>query len=165
MASGFINHPAFLTRQVLTVTNISTAGANTVQGATSGIAFPYDVRLRNAVATVQTAGTSAGSGAQVIIYCPGTSVQFPDQPVAYASLTSPGGDILAVTTNTTTTTLGSIALGTSVAGSVAIAGDLNVRIPAGEKILVKNGTDATSKYSLTIEFHLDPVTSTWTPDH
>ncbi len=161
MSTGAIDHPSYTTRQTFIITNLSTAGASAVQGATSGITFPFDVRLRNAVAIVQTAGTSSGTGAACILYTTGTSVAFPNQTLVYGTLTV-SGTVTTTTTNTASTNVGVIALGSAVAGSYAVSGDMNIRIPAGQTLLVKNGTDATSRYSLCVEYHLDPVTSTWT---
>lgn len=158
---GPIDHPSYLTRQILLLTGKSTAGANTVQTGVGGICLPYDVRIRNAVANVSVAGTSSGAGNQAVLYIVGTSVAFPNSSLTYGSLTATG-TVTAVTTTTTTATIGTVVLGSSTAGSAAVSGDMNVRLPAGQALLVKNGTDATGTYSLSIEFHLDPATAGWT---
>jgi hypothetical protein len=69
MASASYNHPAYLAR--MNVTAISVAGAS---GTSGHLAFPFAVRLRNAVATVKTAGTSAGTGHKLDIYVGTASV-------------------------------------------------------------------------------------------
>lgn len=155
-----VDHPSYLTRQVIFVPK-STAGANTVQAQLS---FPADVRIRNMVASVVTAGTA--TTATVVAYCPGTSVQYPTQTVLNAigtnSLGATGTAITSVTTNTTTTTLGSITLTTNTAGVVLQSGDANAKVPVGQTLVIKNGADATSAYGVTIEYYVDPGFNAWT---
>jgi len=165
MAQGPLDHPSYLTRQSL-VFGKTTAGANTIQFATAGIMFPYDVRVRNAVAAVGIAGTSTAPGAAVVFYCPGTSVQYPASTLTNnigTNVAANGSAATTLTTNTTTTTLGFIGLGTSTAGVALQSGDMNFKIPAGQQLVIKNGTDATAVAgSVCIEYYIDPVTASWT---
>lgn len=142
MGQGNYDHPSYLARQQVTLGR-TTAGAN----GTSGVrAFTNNERLRNVVAVVGTAGTSATSGNQIIIGCVGTCTQFGTTGVG--------------TVGTATTTLGTIVLGTSTALSFATSGDLNVCINAGSVVYLKNGTDATGVAEVTGEMHVDPL-GTW----
>lgn len=74
--------------------------------------------------------------------------------------TSSGSGHQAIILNGTTS-IGSIALGTSAIGSVSTSGDLNTTINAGTAISVKNGTDATGVYDIVAEMYIDPA-SGWT---
>jgi hypothetical protein len=168
VAQGPLDHPSYLTRQSL-VFGKTTAGANTVQfGAATGgnIVFPYDVRLRNMVGSVSVAGTSASPGSSIVVFCPGTSVQFPGSVLTNnigTSVAVNGSSAAALTTNTTTTTLGFLPTGTATASSIVQSGDMNVRIPAGQSIVIKNGTDATVVVgSVAIEYYIDPASASWT---
>ncbi len=165
MAQGPLDHPSYLTRQSL-VFGKTTAGANTIQFATAGIVFPYDVRIRNAVGVVGIAGTSTSPGAALVFYAPGTSVQYPGSKLTNSIGTNVavnGSSATVLTTNTTTTTLGFIPAGTSTAGVVLQSGDMNFRLPAGQSLVMKNGTDATGTVgSVAIEYYIDPVAATWT---
>lgn len=168
MAQGPLDHPSYLTRQS-EVFGKTTAGANTVQfsaGTTNGIVFPYDVRVRNAVAIVGVAGTSASPGNAIIFYCPGTSVQYPASTLTNnigTNVAANGSAATTLTTNTSTTTLGFVALGTSTAGVILQSGDMNFRLPAGQSLIIKNGTDATGVAgSVAIEYYVDPVSASWT---
>jgi hypothetical protein len=165
MAQGPLDHPSYLTRQA-EIFGKTTAGANTIQFASNGLVFPYDVRIRNIVAVVGVAGTSASPGSAVIMYCPGTSIQYPGQRLTNnigTNVAANGSAATVLTTNTTTTTLGFVALGTSVANTVLQSGDMNVSIPAGQQLVIKNGTDATMVAgSVAIEFYIEPVTASWT---
>src|SRR6185437_5719142 len=102
MASGPFNDPNYTIRQSLLLGK-STAGANTSQYATGGIVFPFDVRIRNALGVVGTTGGVSSVQSGLIIYCPGTSIQFPAMAGAVAAN---GSAATTLTTNTTTTTLG-----------------------------------------------------------
>lgn len=163
--SGRYDHPAYISRHLM-VHGKSTAGANTVQygGTAGGICFPFDIRLRNMTAGVMVTGSSASPGSALVAYCPGTSVQFPGTQVVTAYGTAAAASaVTATTTNTTTTTLGFIAIGTNTAGSLLQSGDMNARIPAGQLLIIKNGTDATASVGgVSIEYHLDPGSSAWT---
>ena len=168
MAQGPLDHPSYLCRQS-EVFGKTTAGASTVQysgGTTNGIVFPYDVRIRNAVGIVATAGTSASPGSSIVLYCPGTSVQYPASTITNSigtNVVANGSAATTLTTNTTTTTLGFIPLGTATAGAVLQSGDMNFRLPAGQSLIIKNGTDATAVAgSVAFEYYVDPVSATWT---
>jgi len=165
MAQGPLDHPSYLTRQA-EVFGKTTAGANTIQYATNGLVFPYDVRVRNVIAVVGVAGTSASPGSAVILYCPGTSIQYPGQRITNnigTNVAANGSAATTLTTNTTTTTLGFVALGTSTANTVLQSGDMNFTIPAGQQLVIKNGTDATMVAgSVAVEFYIEPVSATWT---
>lgn len=162
--SGRYDHPSYLTRQVLTFGK-TTAGANTVQyGGTAGagIVFPFDVRIRNMVGSVQVAGTSASPGAALIVYCAGTTYQFPGTQIVNNYGTASALST-ATATNTTTTTLGYIPTGTATPGSVLQSGDMNFRLPAGQPLILKNGTDATGSLgSVALEYYIDPGSGVWT---
>jgi hypothetical protein len=148
MASqGNYDHPSYLTRQQLLL-GASTAGAN---GTSGGKAFLSDMRIRKASAMVRVAGTSAAGGNACILLCIGT----------YMSGFSTGLIGTALTTNTGTNTLATIALGSSAAFATATSTDINVRIQAGSVLVFKNGTDATGTYDVTMESYLDPG-ATWT---
>lgn len=142
MSQGPCDHPSYLTR-VQNPLGKTTAGANGTALITS---FTNNQRIRNVSANVITAGTSATSGNQLIIYCLGTCTTFSASNVA--------------TQGTGTTSLGVIVLGTSAANAVATSGDLNATLNAGALLFVKNGTDATGVAAVTIESHLDPL-GTW----
>lgn len=168
MAQGPLDHPSYLTRQSL-IFGKTTAGANTVQfGAATGgnIVFPYDVRLRNMVGSISVAGTSTSPGSSIVVFCPGTSVQYPGAKITNGLGTNVavnGSSATTLTTNTTTTTLGFLPTGTATASSIVQSGDMNVKIPAGQSIVIKNGTDATVVVgSVAIEYYIDPVSATWT---
>lgn len=142
MAQGPIDHPSYLTRQSIRLGS-TTAGAN---GTSLLTTFPNITRVRNVAATVQTAGTSATSGNQVIIGVVGTCTQWGTTGVS--------------TVGTATTTLGTVVLGTSAANSTGTSGDLNVTLASGAVLYCKNGTDATGVATVVIEQHVDPV-GTW----
>ena len=143
MAQGNYDHPSYLTRQTL-VMDTTTAGASGTSGV---LAMPYNVRLRKAVAVVRTAGTSAGAGNAAQILYVGTSVQ--------------GFTGTALTTTTTTATLGSISLGTSAAGVTGTSTDMDALCINGGQLFIKNGTDATGVAKVTIEYYIDP-SAVWT---
>ncbi len=134
------DHPSFLTRQPLDAYQ-TTAGAN---GLSGGTVFPWAVRIRNAIATVRTAGTSTGNSVQLLAI--GTAYQ-------YAGT--------ATTTLTGTTTLGSIALSTGAAYTYGTSGDLNTTLALGCALVLKNGTDATGVAYVAVEGYLDPVQAQW----
>lgn len=165
--AGRYDHPAYLSRDILSFGK-STAGANTVQygGTAGGLVFPFDIIVRNMVGSVQVAGTSTSPGSALVLYCPGTSVQRPVTSIVTNYGTSAGSTsnaVTAVQTNTTTTTLGFLAVGTNTANSILQSGDMNVRIPAGQALYLKNGTDATGSVgSVSIEYYLDPSSAVWT---
>lgn len=142
MGQGNYDHPSYLARQQVYLGK-TTAGAN---GTSQLVALSNNTRLRNASAVVNTAGTSATTGNQIIIGCVGTCTQFGTTGVG--------------TLGTGTTTLGTIVLGTSAANAVATSGDLNVCINQGALVYAKNGTDATGVASVTLESHVDPL-GTW----
>lgn len=166
---GRYDHPAMISRDIIPFGR-TTAGANTIQFSSTAagpLVFPFDIIVRNIVATVGVAGTSTSPGSAIVVYAPGTSVQRPPVAIvtAFGTATGPAGvtAVTAVTTNTTTTTLGVIPIGTNTANSLVQSGDLNVRIPAGQGLVLKNGTDATAVAScVMIEYHLDPQNSLWT---
>jgi hypothetical protein len=147
MAQGAVDHPSYLTRQAISL-GITTAGAN---GTSGGFSFISDMRIRKVSATVRTAGTSAGSGNQVQLLCVGT---------CYTGF-STGAMGTAITTNTGTTTLGFVALGSTAAYTVTTSSDFNVRLQAGSTLVMKNGTDATGVAAIVMEAYLDP-SATWT---
>lgn len=142
MGQGNYDHPSYITRQQVALGKsvAGNAGTSCIKG------FPNALRLRNVAAAVVTAGTSSGAGHGATLLCIGTCTQF-----------ATGTAVLG----TGTTTLGSIALGTSAIGSVSTSGDLNVTLAPGSIICAKNGTDATGVYDLTGEAYLDPQ-ATWT---
>ena len=167
VAAGPLDHPSYLTRQSL-IFGKTTAGANTIQYASNGIVFPYDVRVRNAVGVVGVAGTSTSPGSALVFYCPGTSVQFPGSTLINAiggtgTVAVNGSAATTLTTNTTTTTLGFLAVGTATASSLLQSGDMNFKLAAGQQLVIKNGTDATGVVgSVAIEYYIDPVSASWT---
>ena len=146
MGAGSYDHPSYLTRQVISLVN--TAG----NAGTSGYkSFISDMRIRKASVTVRTAGTSSGAGNQALLMCIGT----------YISGFGTGAGT-ALTTTTGTNTIGTLGnLGSSVAGIVGTSSDFNVRIVAGSVLALKNGTDATGVYDVSLEAYLDPEAS-WT---
>lgn len=121
---------------------MSTAGN---AGTSALISFVSDMRLRAATATVRVAGTTTGHTATFLYF--GTAVT--------------GFNGTALSTTTTTATLGTIVLSTSTAGSVFTIPDSNARLVAGGTLGVKNGTDATGTYKIMMEMNLDPL-ATWT---
>jgi hypothetical protein len=145
MASGAYDHPSFLTRQAIGL-GVSTAGAN---GTSGGRGFISNMRVRKFAAAVRVAGTSSGAGHSAIILCVGTCIT--------------GYNGTALTTNTGTTTIGTLALGSSVAYTVSTSTDMNTMVQAGSVLALKNGTDATGTYDVTLEAYLDPGPNTsWT---
>ena len=145
MAQGNYDHPSYITTQFMNL-GVTTAGAS---GTSGGWGFSSDLRVRKFTADVRTAGTSATSGNSAILIYIGTSVSgYNLQPVV-------------LTTNTTTATLGTLALGSSTANTVATSTDMNARLVAGGLLQLKNGTDATGVAAITLEYHLDPG-ATWT---
>lgn len=146
-AQGNYDHPSYLTRQAIGL-GVTTAGAS---GTSAGRSFISDMRLRKASACVRVAGTSAAGGNAVSILCVGT----------YLSGYATGLIGTALTTNTGTNTLATIALGSSTAYSVTTSTDMDVNIKAGAVLLLKNGTDATGTADITLEAYLDP-SATWT---
>lgn len=141
MAQGNYDHASYLTRQSIYLGK-TTAGAN---GTSQLAVLPNNMRLRNAIAVVNTAGAGATTGSQIIVGVVGTCTQF--------GITGVG------TVGTGTTTLGAIVLGTSTANSFATSGDLNVCINAGSVVYLKNGTDTAAVGSVTLEAHVDPLGS------
>ena len=101
MPQGNYDHPSYLTRQYDFIGK-TTAGANSLQTALYA-AYPNAIRLRNAAALVNVAGTSATTGNAVQVLCIGTCTQISTAGVQ--------------TVGTGTTTLGSIVLGTSAANT------------------------------------------------
>lgn len=147
MAQGSYDHPSYLTRQIVSLTN--TAGNVGTSGYKS---FISDMRFRKASVTVRTAGTSSGAGNQGLLLCIGT----------YITGFATGLIGTALTTTTGTNTIGTLAvLGSSVAGIVGTTSDLNFRLVAGSVLALKNGTDATGVYDVSLEGYLDPE-ATWT---
>jgi hypothetical protein len=71
------------------------------------------------------------------------------------------GGTNTLTTNTTTATLGTLALGSSTANSTFRFADMDARLVAGGVLAAKNGTDATGTYKIMLEMYLDPG-ATWT---
>jgi hypothetical protein len=140
---GNYDHPSYLTRQ-MTDLDVSTAGSTTVSAACS---FVSNVRIRKAVDVVRVAGTTAGTIRRLIYV--GTSVTGYNTPN------------VALTTTTTTATLGSITLSTATASSVTTYADMNTLLVAGGYLAVQNGTDATGTGKTMLELYLDP-SATWT---
>jgi hypothetical protein len=143
MAQGNYDHPSYLTRQLVDL-DTSTAGAN---GTSALLGFWCNMRLRKVACTVRTAGTSSGAGNSAIFIYIGTSVQ--------------GFTGTALTTTTTTATLGTVALGSSTAGTVVLSTDFDALLIQGGVIGVKNGTDTTGVVKCLMEMYLDPL-ATWT---
>jgi len=146
-AQGNYDHPSYLTRQAISL-GVTTAGN---AGTSQGKAFISDMRIRKAIATVRTAGTSSGGGNAVNIVCIGTYV------TGYAS----GLIGTALTTSSGTNTIGTIALGSSAAYTTTTSTDMDAKIQAGAVLVLKNGTDATGVCDVTAEMYLDPG-ATWT---
>jgi hypothetical protein len=147
MGSGPYDDPSYLTRQAISLTNA--AGANGTSGYKS---FISDMRFRKASVTVRTAGTSSGAGNQAILLAIGT----------YLTGYSTGAIGTGLTTTTGTNTVGVIStLGSSAAGAVTTSTDFNFTLLAGGVIALKNGTDATGVYDVTLEGYLNPLAS-WT---
>ncbi len=144
MGQDNYNHPSYLTRQQIPMTNV-TAGAS---GTSAGRAFLSQMRLRNASVVVVTAGT-IGTNVAAIIQANGTGI---------LQITS-----TAVTTSTGVTALGTAGFGT--AGNTQYVqlntGDMNAILPAGTIVTIKNGADATAVCAVTLEAYLDP-SATWT---
>lgn len=144
MAQGNYDHPSYLTRQVSEF-GPTIAGAS---GTSGQIAFPNTFRFRNATGCVAVAGT-IGTNVQSIIQAVGTGI------VQYTTT--------GVVTSTGTIALGTISYGT--AGNTLAAqgssGDMNVTVPAGSVVAIKNGLDATATTNIAIEYYLDP-SATWT---
>lgn len=168
MAQGPLDHPSYLTRQTILLGK-TTAGASTIQytGTHGGsLVFPFDIRVRNVVASVDVTGTASAVNSGLILYAPGTSVQFPAAVLTNnigTNVAVNGSAATALTTNTSTTTLGFVTAGTSTASSVVQSGDMNFRIPAGQQLIIKNGTDSQFVMgSVAIEYYIDPVTAAWT---
>jgi len=138
MAQGNYDHPSYITRVAFPM-DVSTAGAN---GTSATVSFISDMRIRKMSAVVRVAGTSATTGNQAIAIYIGTAVT--------------GFSGTALTTSTTTATLGTIALSSSVAGTVGTSTDMNARLVAGGVLAIKNGTDATGTFKVTMEMNLDP---------
>lgn len=143
MAQGNYDHPSYLTRQ-MTALGKSVAGAN---GTSCIKVFPCKVRLRNVASVILTAGTSATSGNQTLLYMSGTGTTYTAAGVG--------------TQVTGTTSLGVIVNGTGVANTTGTSGDLNVTLNQGAIFFAKNGTDATGVVDLVGEIYLDP-SATWT---
>ncbi len=140
---GNYNDPSYLVRQQVSL-GVTTAGAS---GTSGGKAFLSDMRIRNAIATIRTAGTSSGVGAALYLMVLGTSA-----PIGGTS----------TTTTTTTATLGTATLGTATAYSTATFGDMNTKVYQGSVLFMKNGTDASSVVDVTVECYIDPVTGAYT---
>ncbi len=147
MGQGNYDHPSYLTRQAIDM-DVTTAGAN---GTSASLSFISDMRLRKASATVRVAGTSSGVGNAAIFLCVGTVI------TGFAT----GLIGTALTTNTGTTTIGTLALGSGAAYTVATSSDFDCRITAGSILAIKNGTDATGTCKVMLEAYLDP-SATWT---
>src|ERR1700761_1717552 len=142
-SQGNYDHPSYLCRQACDM-DVTLAGAN---GTSASVSFISDMRLRKAAATVRVAGTSSGAGNQLLFIYIGTSVQ--------------GFTGTALTTTTTTATLGSIVFGSSTANTVGTSTDMDARLVAGGVLAIKNGTDATGTAKVMLEINLDPG-ATWT---
>lgn len=127
---------------------VSVAGAN---GTSGGKSLISDMRIRKASATVRVAGTSSGAGNSCILVAIGTVV------TGYAT----GLIGTALTTNTGTVTIGSLALGSTAAYTVTTSSDFNCKVTAGTVLIQKNGTDASGTYDVDLECYLDPG-ATWT---
>lgn len=146
-AQGNYDHPSYLTRQAVDM-DVTTAGN---AGTSAAVSFVSDMRLRSARVTVRVAGTSAGAGNSASLIYIGTSYQ------GYGTL----GGTNTLSTNTTTATLGTVALGSSTANTSVAFADMNARLVAGGVLAIKNGTDATGTVKTMLEMYLDPA-ATWT---
>ena len=146
MAQGNYDHPSYLTRQTIGL-GVSTAGASDTSG---GRSFISDMRVRKMSVTVRTAGTSSGAGNSANVLCIGTMV------TGFGT-----GAGFSLTTSTGTNTVGTVALGSTTALTVTTSTDMNTRIMAGSILALKNGTDATGVYDVTLEAYLD-AEATWT---
>lgn len=146
-AQGNYDHPSYLARQQISLGTTTAGNAGTSQGR----AFISDMRMRKAIATVRTAGTSSGGGNAVNIICIGTYV------TGYSS----GLIGTALTTSSGTNTVGTIALGSSAAYTTTTSTDMDVKILAGSVLALKNGTDATGVADIVAEMYIDPG-ATWT---
>lgn len=144
MGQGNYDHPSYLTRQQIALSNV----AATASGTSAQRAFLSGMRLRNAVGAVVTAGT-IGTNVGSIIQANGTGI------LVYGST--------AVTTSTGVVALGTISYGTAgnTIGAIASSGDMNAFVPANSVVTIKNGLDATAVTAVTLEAYLDPST-TWT---
>lgn len=142
------DHPSYLTRQRGAL-GPNTAGATTVSG---GSVWPWNIRIREAVSVVRTAGTTTGAASGVSILSIGTAYRF-----------NPNAPYTATATLTGTNTLATFTYGTSVALSISSSTDMNVMIPTSTVLQLKTaGADATVVADVAIEYYLDPTTGVWT---
>ena len=95
-------------------------------------AAPTAMRVRRATTVVKTAGTASTAAVNVI------------------SLNG-----------TTTSTLGSVTVGTAAANTVFNIADMNFALAAGALLYFTNGADATGVSNVMIEWHLDPNGGQW----
>jgi hypothetical protein len=130
MAQGNYDHPSYLTRQQIHL-GATTAAAT---GTSCRMAPISNLRIRNVLATVQTAGTFTGGTAGFAVYVNTTSLGTITLSTNLAGYTGSSGDL-----NTTLT-----------------AGTGN----ANQFYVICNG-DATLVARLTLEAYLDP-SATWT---
>lgn len=128
MATGAYDAPQYTVAEVFNLT--TTAGANTVQ-TQKFVAFAA-LQLKAVQATAITAGTSATTG-----HC------------AILKVITAGG--------TTTTAVGTVALGTSSANvTTNTAFASTATMAQGDILTITNGTDATGVIALAIEYRTQP---------
>ena len=133
MSSGFAgnyDHPSYITHQMDNLGKSTAASA----GTSLQVAYPSNVRIRNASFVVNTAGLTAT--AAVSLYASNQAV-------------------------TTTTLLGTLTLGTSTANTVTTIGDLNYALTNTNFIFLKNSADSAIVVTPTLEVHIDPNGGTW----
>ena len=133
MSSGFAgnyDHPSYITHQMDNLGK-STAGS---AGTSLQVAYPSNVRIRNAAFVVNTAGSTVTAAVSL-----------------YASNQAA----------TTTTLLGTLTLGTSTANTVTTIGDLNYALANTNFIFLKNSADSAIVVTPTLEVHIDPNSGTW----
>lgn len=144
MAQGNYDHPSYLTRQQIMLDAV-TAGAS---GTSVGCNFVANMRVRNAVGVVLTAGT-IGTNVLSVVQANGTGI------LVYTST--------GVSTSTGVVALGTVSYGTggNTVFVTGTTGDMNAMLPSGSIVTIKNGADATAVTKTTIEAYLDP-SATWT---
>lgn len=129
MAQGNYDHPSYLTRQQLCIPPALAAAS----GTSCHRVFNSNMRLRQAVASVNVAGT-IGTNVAAILFGNGTAI--PNGTLSYGTA------------------------GNTV-GALSTSGDMNYTLTAGQVLAIKNGADATATVNVTIEAYIDPA-ATWT---
>lgn len=118
--------------------------------------FSYDhpsYLARGIIDITTTAGAAGTSGV----------CSFPfDVKIRNASVTVRAAGTSATTGNKAdffsgTSSIGTVANGTSAANTVGTSGDMNTTIAAGTLFFVKNGTDATGTCNAKVEYHIAPL--------